>query len=96
MNAIELVCETGFAVTAFLSLFLNLFIPEEADDDVVETTANQVDAADDDKEWERVQHPSHAKSLRKSEDHTLEGADVESNAGLQQGGVDKMQTIKDE
>ncbi|KIW16803.1 hypothetical protein PV08_03993 [Exophiala spinifera] len=96
MNAIELVCETGFAVTAFLSLFLNLFIPEEVDDDVVDTTANRVDAADDSKEWERIRGPGHAKSLRQSDDHTSASPDVESNLGLQQGRVDKMQTSKDE
>lgn len=36
MNAIELVMETGFAVTAFLALFLNLFLPEEIEDDIVD------------------------------------------------------------
>ncbi|KAK6364849.1 hypothetical protein LTS17_011753 [Exophiala oligosperma] len=96
MNAIELVCETGFAVTAFLSLFLNLFIPEEVDDDAVNTTANQVDEVDDDKEWQRIQRPSHAKSQREGEDHKLASTDVESNAGVQQGGADKVQIIKDE
>ncbi|KAI4163271.1 MAG: hypothetical protein LQ342_003006 [Letrouitia transgressa] len=32
-NAIELVCETGFALTAFVSIFLNLILPEEIEDE---------------------------------------------------------------
>ena len=63
MNAIKLVMETGFAVTAFLSLFLNLFIPEENDDEIPEITANKVDQSDDEKEWERIRRPS---QMRKS------------------------------
>jgi hypothetical protein len=95
MSAIELVMETGFAVTAFLSLILNLAIPEEADDDAVETTANTVDAGDDDREWERIQRPSQLKAMRNSEDHTRGSTDIEVNGGTQQGDVDKMHTIKD-
>lgn len=34
-NAIELVMETGFAVTAFLTLFLNLILPEEIEDETM-------------------------------------------------------------
>jgi uric acid-xanthine permease len=44
MNAITLVMETGFAVTAFLALFLNLFIPEEVDDEVVDVNGLPADA----------------------------------------------------
>lgn len=32
IDAIELVMETGFAVTAFMTMFLNLVLPEEAED----------------------------------------------------------------
>ncbi|KAK7887707.1 hypothetical protein LTR67_009610 [Exophiala xenobiotica] len=95
MSAIELVMETGFAVTAFLSLILNLAIPEEADDDAVETTANTVDAGDDDREWERIQRPGQLKAMRESGDHTRGSTDIEVNGGTQQGEVDKMHTIKD-
>jgi xanthine/uracil permease len=39
-NAIELVMQTGFAVTAFVSLILNLIMPEdEMDDDIPELAA---------------------------------------------------------
>jgi uric acid-xanthine permease len=44
MNAISLVMETGFAVTAFLALFLNLFLPEEIEDDVVDVDGREADA----------------------------------------------------
>ena len=37
--------ETGFAVTAFLSLLLNLIIPEEVDDEIVDVNAKDVDAS---------------------------------------------------
>lgn len=45
MNAISLVMETGFAVTAFLALFLNLFIPEEVDDEVVDVNGQEPETA---------------------------------------------------
>jgi NCS2 family nucleobase:cation symporter-2 len=55
-NAIELVMETGFAVTAFVSLFLNLILPEEEDDcDIPELTANDADAEADREERAEVQ-----------------------------------------
>ncbi|QIX00955.1 hypothetical protein AMS68_006472 [Peltaster fructicola] len=54
-NAIELVLETGFAVAAFLALFLNLFLPEEIDDEELpEFTANAADDKDDAEEWIRI------------------------------------------
>jgi uric acid-xanthine permease len=54
-NAIELVMETGFAVTAFLSLILNLILPEEIEDEETpELTANNADDADDAEEWARI------------------------------------------
>jgi NCS2 family nucleobase:cation symporter-2 len=55
INAIKLVMETGFAVTAFLSLILNLILPEEdADEDTPELTANEADDAADAEEWNRL------------------------------------------
>ena len=55
INAIKLVMETGFAVTAFLSLILNLILPEEeVDEDTPELTANEADDAADAEEWNRL------------------------------------------
>lgn len=54
-NAIQLVMETGFAVTAFLSLILNLILPEEEEDEETpELTANEFDDAADAAEWNRI------------------------------------------
>lgn len=55
--------ETGFAVTAFLTLLLNLLLPEEIEDEAVDITANNVEDANDEAEWERIRRPS---ILRKS------------------------------
>lgn len=47
--------ETGFAVVAFLSLILNLVLPEEdADEELPELTANNADDAADAEEWNRL------------------------------------------
>lgn len=47
--------ETGFAVTAFLSLILNLILPEEIEDEETpELTANTADDEDDKEEWQRI------------------------------------------
>ncbi|KAI9663035.1 MAG: hypothetical protein M1821_008083 [Bathelium mastoideum] len=55
LEAISLVMEQGFAVTAFLALILNLIIPEEIEDDeAVETTVNDKDADADEQEWTRI------------------------------------------
>ena len=54
-NAIELVLETGFAVTGFLAILLNLILSEEIEDETVSITANDADAADDREEWARIQ-----------------------------------------
>ncbi|ORY09491.1 permease family-domain-containing protein [Clohesyomyces aquaticus] len=54
-NAIELIMETGFAVTAFLNLILNLILPEEIEDEETpELTANDADDAADKEEWNRI------------------------------------------
>ena len=51
-NAIELVLETGFAVVAFVTVLLNLLLPEEMEDE----GAREIEAEDvaADREWERV------------------------------------------
>jgi len=54
-NAIELVMQTGFAVTAFLALFLNLILPEEIEDEEIpELTADAVDEEKDRVEWDGI------------------------------------------
>ena len=73
--------ETGFAVTAFLSLILNLVIPEEIDDEAVDITANTVDDSGDEKEWERIRRPSQMrKSLEVGHDRDVESSP--SGSGL--------------
>jgi hypothetical protein len=60
-NAITLAMETGFAVTAFLALLLNLILPEEIEDEEIpELTADAVDEEKDREEWNKI---------RKSVDH---------------------------
>lgn len=55
-NAIELVMSTGFAVAAFLSLILNLILPEEIEDEETpELTADNTDEQEDKEEWDRIQ-----------------------------------------
>jgi len=59
-NAIVLVMETGFALTAFLTLLLNLVLPEEIEDEETpEITANEVDEPADKEEWNRIQKGKH-------------------------------------
>lgn len=53
-NAIVLVMETGFAVTGFVAMFLNLVLSEEIEDEAASITADEADAADDREEWERI------------------------------------------
>ena len=48
--------QTGFAVVAFLTLVLNLIIPEEIEDEETpELTGNLVDVPADREEWTRIQ-----------------------------------------
>lgn len=54
-NAIQLVMESGFAVTAFLALFLNLFLREEIEDEAVDITADNVDNKADEREWNAIE-----------------------------------------
>ena len=53
--------QTGFAVTAFLALLLNLMLPEEIEDEEIpELTADAMDEEKDREEWNKI---------RKSVDH---------------------------
>ncbi|KAI4181729.1 MAG: hypothetical protein LQ346_006714 [Caloplaca aetnensis] len=60
-NAIVLVCETGFALTAFTAIFLNLVLQEEVEDEVVDevmdgkNTVNRADEEADREEWARIE-----------------------------------------
>jgi hypothetical protein len=92
MSAIELVMETGFAVTAFLSLIMNLLLPEEIEDEAMDITANTADAADDESNWEHIRRPSQMKGMRQSQDGaTRASTDVEA-----QGAPDKRDVVKTE
>ena len=54
-NAIELVMEEGFAVTALICLLLNLFLPEEIEDEETpELTADLTEVDADNAEWGRL------------------------------------------
>lgn len=58
-DAIVLVLETGFAVTAFLALFLNLVLPEEfGDEEIPELTADGNDDVADRAEWASIRRGS--------------------------------------
>ena len=47
LDAIVLVLETGFALTGFLAMFLNLVLEEEVEDEAKSITADQADVPDD-------------------------------------------------
>ena len=66
-NAIVLVLETGFAVTAFIAIILNLILSEEIEDEVVGETANEADAEDDKDEWRQIRAGHDAKDLELGE-----------------------------
>lgn len=66
--------ETGFAVTAFLAIFLNLLLQEEIEDEAASITANEADAPDDREEWGRIQRGGRAGEKG--------GEDVESGDGM--------------
>jgi uracil-xanthine permease len=54
-NAITLILETGFAIVAFVTLALNLLLPEDIEDDEIpELTANEADEPADREEWARI------------------------------------------
>lgn len=55
--------ETGFAVSAFIALFLNLLLQEEIDEEKTkEITANTVDNEADEEEWRRIKHAKEMES----------------------------------
>ena len=70
-NAIELVLESGFAVTGFLAMLLNLILKEEPEDENIELTANVVDQVDDQEEWSKIR-----KEERNSQ--SPDGMDIEA------------------
>ena len=54
LDAITLIMESGFALTGFVSIILNLILQEEIEDEAPEITANAADAAGDEQEWARI------------------------------------------
>ena len=54
LDAVELVLETGFAVTAFVAIVLNLMLDEEEEDEAKSITANEADNKDDEEEWKHI------------------------------------------
>ena len=71
-NAIELIMETGFAVTAFMSVILNLIIPEEnEDEEVPELTAATVDEDADKAEWDHIRRKSAAARQSSDGSHAI-------------------------
>lgn len=76
-NAIELVLETGFAVVAFVTVILNLVLPEEIEDEETpELTANDVDEARDEEEWNRI-HQGQGKKISDEEEDGTRGVTSE-------------------
>lgn len=72
-NAIELIMETGFAVTAFMSVILNLIIPEEnEDEEVPELTAATVDEDADKAEWDHIRRKSAAARQSSDGSHAID------------------------
>ena len=72
-NAIELVLETGFAVTGFLAMLLNLVLQDEIEDEAAEITANVADDADDREEWARIKKTN--------------GTDLENGESVKEKGI---------
>ncbi|KAF1982770.1 purine permease [Aulographum hederae CBS 113979] len=75
-NAIELVMETGFAIVAFLTVILNLILPEEVEDEETpEITANTVDEPGDKEEWANIRGKSmDIQAVNDGEKHLGEGS----------------------
>jgi uric acid-xanthine permease len=92
-NAIVLVMETGFAVTAFLAVILNLMLAEEIEDEAVPITADTVDEEKDQMEWERIRRPSTIRAARQSAE--LEEARRASMSVDAHHDVEKMSPIKE-
>ena len=80
-NAIELIMETGFAVTAFMAVILNLIIPEEnEDEEVPELTAATVDEDADKAEWAHIRRKSAAARQSSDGSHGVDVVDPEKRA----------------
>jgi hypothetical protein len=87
--------ETGFAVTAFLALILNLFLAEDVADEAVDITANTFDDANDQREWERIRRPSTIRAARKSQEIEDAKGPSFSEAGHPSHDIEKMNTIRE-
>lgn len=49
--------QTGFALAAFVTLILNLVLPEEIEDEEIpELTADHTDDVGDSEEWDRIRN----------------------------------------
>jgi len=75
--------ETGFALTAFLAVVLNLILPEEIEDEEIpELTANDIDSPADQAEWNRIRRKSQAVS-----DDSITNAEMSkgANDGIPEG-----------
>lgn len=72
LNAIDLIMENGFAITAFLGLILNLFLQEEPEDDATVFTADLADTTDDQREWDQIRHHEAQETSEKSTGTDLE------------------------
>jgi hypothetical protein len=94
-NAIELVMETGFAVTAFLALILNLMLAEEIEDEAVDITANTIDEQADQQEWERIRRPSTVRAARRSAELQKSSEGTASLSPDGKGDVEKMDLVKE-
>jgi len=80
-NAIELIMETGFAVTAFMSVILNLIIPEEEEDEETpELTAATVDDDADKAEWAHIRRKSAAARQSSEGSNAIDVSDPEKRA----------------
>ena len=67
--------ETGFAVTAFLAIFLNLLLDEEIEDETASITANEEDVEGDREEWARIQH-ERIEAVGVEKDGDVESAEI--------------------
>lgn len=56
LDAIVLVLQTGFDLTGFVAMFLNLVLEEEVEDEARSITANNADATDDAQEWSKIRY----------------------------------------
>lgn len=74
LDAIVLVMETGFAVTAFLAIILNLILPEEDEDEEVESLAGDIVDRDAELELESSVVGPPSKSLKALDNRQMTSA----------------------